>query len=326
MSPQLRVPADRSLFTVAGRTYAWEDVLLAADLRGDLGALERQTRQGLACVRRLAADGEALPAESVRAAATVFRYERNLLAAEELEAWLAARGLTVADWNGYLRRLLLRERWADELARIESEFAVGDDEVEAALPAEAVCTGFLRRAAEQLAEDAALADAGGPVGDSPDRATLIATLARGADAARTRAPSDAEIERELAGHSLDWIRIDAEALELGDAEAAREAALCVRVDGRTLADVASDCGVPTSALALYLEDAEPELRLALLSGSPGELVGPVATGSGHVLLQLHTKAEPSADDPELARRATAVLTARAVQRELRNRVLWHERP
>ena len=30
MSPQLRVPADRSLFTVGGRTYAWEDVVLTA--------------------------------------------------------------------------------------------------------------------------------------------------------------------------------------------------------------------------------------------------------------------------------------------------------
>ena len=108
-----------------------------------------------------------LPAEAVRAAATVFRYERNLLAAEELEAWLDARGLTVSDWNGYLRRLVLRERWADELEQIEAEFAVGDDEVEAALRAEAVCTGFLRRAAERLAEDAALAAADDAVETAP---------------------------------------------------------------------------------------------------------------------------------------------------------------
>lgn len=80
MNPQLGVLADRSLFTVAGRTYAWEDVLLAAELRGELGALERQTRQGLACLQRLAAEAGALPAQALRAAATVFRYERSLLA------------------------------------------------------------------------------------------------------------------------------------------------------------------------------------------------------------------------------------------------------
>ena len=88
--------------------------MLAAELRGELGALELQTRQGLACLRRLAAEAGAVPAESLRAAATVFRYERSLLAAEELEAWLDARGLTASDWNGYLRRLLVRERWVDE--------------------------------------------------------------------------------------------------------------------------------------------------------------------------------------------------------------------
>ena len=234
----------------------------------------------------LAAEPDGLPAETFRAAATVFRYEHNLLAAEELEAWLDARGLSTADWNGYLRRLLLRERWADELERIATEFPVGDDEVEAALQAEAVCTGFLRRAAERLAEDAALAATDDDAEDSGDRGALIAALIREADAARGRAPSLPEVEREIAAHGLDWIRIEAETLELADAEAAREAALCVRVDGRTLADVADECGLPANVLVLYLADADPELRTALVSASPGELIGPVERGAGHVLLQL----------------------------------------
>jgi hypothetical protein len=326
VNPPLGVLADRSLFTVAGRTFGWEDVLLATELRGELGPLERQTRQGLASVRRLMAEEGTVPADAVRAAATVFRYDRNLLAAEELEAWLDARGLTVADWNGYLRRLLLRERWVDELERIESEFAVADEEVEAALLAEAVCSGFLRREAEQLAEDAALAAADDAVEDSSDRRTLIADLARGAEAARSRVPSPPDVEREVAAHALDWIRIEAETLELADAEAAREAALCVRVDGRPLTEVADECGVPANALVLYLGDAAPELRGALVSARPGELIGPVEHGAGHILVQVGAKTEPSAEDPELGRRAAAVLAARAVERELRDRVVWHDRP
>jgi hypothetical protein len=326
VNPQLGVLAHRSLFTVSGRTYAWEDVLLAAELRGELSAVERQTRQGLACLRRLAAEAGTVPAEAVRAAATVFRYDRNLLAAEELEAWLDAHGLTVSDWNGYLRRLVLRERWLDELERIEIQFAVGDEEVEAALPPEALCTGFLRRAAERLAEDAALAEANDAVEDSPDRRALLAALARRAAAVRARVPTPPEVEREIAAHALDWIRIEAETLELDDAEAAREAALCVRVDGRPLAEVADECGVPANALVLYLGDADPQLQTALVSAIPGELIGPVAHGAVHLLLQLRAKSEPSADDPELGRRAAAVLAARTVDRELRDRVVWHERP
>lgn len=323
---QLGVLAGRSLFTVEGRTYAWEDVLLAAELSGELDVLERQTRQGLACVQRLRAEAGELSAETLRAAATVFRYERNLLAAEELEAWLEGRGLTVSDWNVYLRRLLLRERWVDELEQTEADFAVGDEELAGALPAEAICTGFLQRAAERLAEDAALAAADDDVEDSPDRATVIVGLVRRAAAVRSRAPSPPEVEREVAAHALDWIRIEAETLELADAEAAQEAALCVRVDGRPLAEVAEACGLSANALVLYLGDADPELRIALVSASPGELIGPVERGAGHLLLQLRAKAEPSPDDPELGRRAAAVLATRTVERELRDRVLWHERP
>jgi hypothetical protein len=320
------MPADRPLFTVAGRTYAWEDVLIAAELRGELRALERQTRQGLACVRRLAAEPEALQPQTLRAAATAFRHEHNLLAADELEAWLAARGLAVVDWNAYLSRLLLRERWAAELERVESEFAVGDEEVDAALAAEAVCTGFLRQAVERLAEDAALVAAADAVKDAGDRTAFIAALTREAEVVRVRAPSPTELEREIAAHTLDWIRIEAETLELDEAEAAREAALCVRVDGRSLADVADDCGVPASEVVLYLGDAEPALRAALVSASPGELIGPVERSAGHLLLEVHAKTAPTADDAELGRRAAAVLAARAVGRELRDRVLWHDRP
>jgi hypothetical protein len=322
----LGLPAGRPLFTVAGRTYAWEDVLIGAELRGELAVLEQQTRLGLACLRRLAAEPDALPPETLRAAAAAFRHEHNLLAADELDGWLAARDLTVADWNAYLRRLLLRELWAPELDRIESVLMVGDEEVEAALPAEAACTGFLRRAAERLAEDAALIAEADAVEDAGDRAAFIAALTREAEAVRTRAATPADVEREIEARTLDWIRIDAVALELADAEAAREAALCVRVDGRTLTDVAGDSGVPADELVLYLEDVEPELRTPLVSARPGELIGPFERPVGQLLLELRSKTAPSTADPELVRRASAVLTARAVERELRDRVVWHERP
>ena len=320
MRLDLGVLAGRSVFTAAGRAFGWEEVVRAAELRGELEELERATGRGLACVRRAEDEGSAPTRDAVRAAATVFRYERDLLAAEELEAWLRERGLAVADWNGHLHRLLLRERWADELGQIEAEYPVSDEEVEHALLPEAVCSGFLRRAAQRLAEDAALAAAEGAETDD------LAVLTETARAARSRSPSPAEVAREIEAHALDWIRIQAETLDLDDAEAAQEAALCVRVDGRSLSDVAEDCGVPSQPLVLYLGDATPELRVALVSAGAGELIGPLERGTGLTLLQIHEKAAPHAADPELERRAAAVLAARAVERALRDQVVWHERP
>ena len=244
-------------------------MLLAAELRGELGELERQTTTG-AGLPATAGEPSPTPCRPRPSArpATVFRYEHNLLAAEELEAWLAARGLSAADWNGYLRRSIFVSAWVDELEQIASEFAVGDDEIEAALPAEAICSGFLRRAAEQLAEDAALAAT--DEGPSGRAATSPPPRARGGCGARTHSERSGGRARDRAGaHGLDWIRVEAETLELADAEAAREAALCVRVDGRTLADVADECGLSADVLVLYLADAEPELRTALVRREPG---------------------------------------------------------
>ena len=297
MRLQLGVPAGRPLFSVADRTYAWEDVLEAAELRGELATLRRQVRQGLACVQ-----ADTVPAETLRAAAIAFRHERNLLAADELEAWLSERGLSVAGWNDYLRRAILRDRRRDELERIEREFPVADADVDAALAAEAACSGFLRGAAERLAREAAL------------------------DGVHMGAPSRSEVEHVIATHAVEWIRIEAETLELDDPEAAREAALCVRVDGRALADVAADSGVAAGSVVLYAGDAEPELRSALVSASPGELVGPISRAGGQLLLLVREKVAATADDPELERRAAAVIGARTVERELRNRVVWHEHP
>jgi hypothetical protein len=325
VNPQLGALSERSLFTVAGETYTWGDALVAAELRGGLAGLERQTRLGIACLRRLAAEEEGPAPDEVRAAATRFRHERNLLSAEELEGWLAHHGLSIGDWTGYLRRALLRERWSGELERIKAEFTVADEEVEAALPADAVCTGFLRRAAEQLAADAALAAAGGSVDRTGDRRELLAALAEAAEAHLAGVATAARIEREVGARNLDWMRVEADSLELADAEAAREAALCVRLDGRPLAEVAADSGAPMQQVVLYVEDAEPELRPLLLSARPGELVGPLERGGGRLLLHVRAKTGASADDPELRRRAADALAARAVARELRDRVRWHER-
>ena len=102
MTLDLGVLAERTVFTAAGRAFDWGDVVEAADLRGELERLERMTREGLACARRAEAEGSAPTAEAVRAAATVFRYERDLLAVEELEVWLGERGLAVSDWHAHL--------------------------------------------------------------------------------------------------------------------------------------------------------------------------------------------------------------------------------
>ena len=313
----------RSLFSVEGVTYCWADVLASASARGSLEQLRSMSRQGLACVRRSEVLEDGLDQETLSAAATSFRYEHGLLSAEELDAWLERWGLTVGEWGEYLERSLLLERWADELDAIEADFSLEDAALEQAEFVDAVCSGFLEQEANRFAADAALAglaesEAAG------ERATLVERIEAAAAAARAGMASEAEVDREIAKHGLDWTRLELDALELADQEAAREAALCVRVDGRAIADVAADCGAPVRHMSVHLADVESGLQPSVLAAQPGELVGPVERDGAFVLLAIHGRTLPASTDPELRERAETALVERAVKRAMETRVEWHE--
>lgn len=301
---------EQEVFSVGDAPYSWGDVLVSAELRGTLADLISATRHRLACV-----EGNTPSHEAVREAASRFRYQRGLLSAEELEAWLARWHLSVADWTEHLRRMMLSEHRAGELEQKEAT-----EGLDQAVAVDAICTGFLEREAKQLATDAALTEVG--AGATDDRHAQIEQIVASAASARAEIAAGADVEREIDTRALEWTRIDAELLELADSDAAREAALCVRVDGRSLAEVAADCGVPVTRRELYLEEAEREQLTGLLGANAGELVGPIECKDGFLLVQVHGRTRPSAEDPALRRRAQTYLVERASERAFEARVRW----
>src|SRR5262249_55968846 len=138
--------------------------------------LEDTARFGLACQHHLAAGNEELDDRAVVEASTRFRYERNLLSGDELEAWLLRWAVQPAGWHDYLPRLLLRERGAaargqkcdghggDGPMDFPSQSPVSEEQLASALWPEAVCSGHLEAAAARLAADTALAEG---AADSP---------------------------------------------------------------------------------------------------------------------------------------------------------------
>src|SRR5215212_11556164 len=95
-------PLEQAVFRVGGETYRWGDVLLASTLWGNWEALERETREGMACLRRARETGAPVPEREVQQAAADFRYARNLIAADEVIAWLERWGLGREEWMGYI--------------------------------------------------------------------------------------------------------------------------------------------------------------------------------------------------------------------------------
>lgn len=156
------------VFNIGPARYDWADVLLAAHLRGDWPALETQIRQGLACQRALDEDDESDGADqqAVDAAAAEFRYARDLISAEETEAWLAARGLTSEAWLDYIERGVLRAERAEEMHDLVERYPVTDDEVAALTWVEGICSGRPADFARDLAARVV-------VGDTPNPAGLV---------------------------------------------------------------------------------------------------------------------------------------------------------
>lgn len=102
---------DRPLFSLGSCTYTHRDVVAAAILRGDWRDLEDGPPAGLACAKR--ARTTTPPRIDLAKAAEEFRYERNLITAEETEHRLERSGVTFENWTAYLERTLLRQAWAD---------------------------------------------------------------------------------------------------------------------------------------------------------------------------------------------------------------------
>jgi hypothetical protein len=318
-SSRLAALGVRPVFTVESVTYSWNDVLTWAAALGKLDELSAVTARGLVLARRAAERGDLLDAPARSAAANAFRYERRLLSAEELAAWLERWELTVTEWGEHLERRLLLDGGCEpgEVSPLSGD-AVAEAEY-----VEAVCTGFLERAATGFAADVALAE---PTVDElgDERATTIERIVAAAAVAREGAKTAVGVEREIARRGLDWTRLELDLLELDEAGAAREAAMCVRIDGRELADVAADCRLTVSHQSAYLADLEPWLNAPLLAAQAGELVGPLRSDEVWVLVAIGERTQPLPTDQGLRERAEAALVERAVKRATEGRVEWHE--
>jgi hypothetical protein len=289
----------RPLFRVGDAVFTWADVVERARATGEWEELGHGVRMGLAAMR------EAPPSdEEVEEAARAFRYARGLLAGDELDVWLDSRGLTVAAWHDYLRRMLARQAVPD---------AEGDDDPAAHVWAEGICSGALEAVAHELASLVAVAP-----NAPPDRRDDEY------EAFWNAAATDAAIAREVESNRLEWVRVRYDAVVVPDEDAAAEIAMCVRSDGDPLAEVAERIGAGLDEREDWLDEVEPELASRFVASDSGSLVGPVRVESGFEIAQIHAKTPPAVDDEDVRERAAYAVAWRAVTRATDERVTWVE--
>ena len=331
------------MLDVDGGALTGRDLLAAGVVSGRWQRLEMDLAEGLGLVA-----GEAPAEAEVNAELRAFRFDRGLLSAEDMRAWMDPRGLTVSAVKAVAARIVARRNGGTAVAAPAAETA-------AALVPEAICTGALTEIGWWLADRmlssratgaeivalplqsarvqrlvfAEACTAGGRASAQPGllRAQRLALFAALDDAHReweVSVAGDRELARRLREHELDWCRYELDELRLASPGAAAEVArqLAEGVDPKEVAAVA---GVPVTVRRIVPADVPEELARSLAGAIAGEVAGPWEDGEDRVVALVRARQMPSLDDAQLVERARAELVAEAAIRLRTGRVRWHER-
>ncbi|MBV8195600.1 MAG: hypothetical protein JOY80_08740 [Candidatus Dormibacteraeota bacterium] len=338
----LRRLADRSVFAVDGVEYEWADVVADMVLDGRWQSLQTRAEQSLDARRHLRTRGAEVSRDDFIAAAHEFRYTRDLLAAEELLAWLEHWCVSEAEWRDHL----LREVVISHAITAATVATLPDAEVTHASSVDAFCSGALQAAAYTLAGRAAIAAAhrrtqlshatdrsaiesaakilGGDPGSIRARLERLTALEAAYVEARTELLAGDAVGNVIQERRLEWLRYELDFLELPHEHAAREAHACLTDDGLQMDQVAARANRSRQQRSLRIEDAEPWLAPSLVGVREGSVLGPLASDGGCVVGRVTARIVPQAHDDASRQRAEAALLQRAAEHQIAARVRWHE--
>lgn len=315
--------AGRPVFQCGDRIFTFGDVVSAAEAIGGLDAFRTAWRLQSARAGAAAAAGiEPDPAELERATDT-FRYDRDLVSAEECERWLEQLGLCFEDLVARFSRRLLATSAAEAAGEGETQPWVLDEDGREAFEIDLLLSDELTLWAHALAERAAAAEATGigwkPGEDLRERWEQVESLHRETCAGLTGA---AERERLLRQDWMALTRLELEWVTFDNAAAAREAECCVRHDGVTLAEVARQNGLCCEIVSAFLEDLQAPWRPALTVARAGDVALLPSADTGFAVVRVLSRSEPSLDSGKVCRRLDARLRGRHFRGLVTHHIRW----
>jgi hypothetical protein len=323
---------DLILCTCGSQEYTPRDAIEAALFRGELDSKWKEFLRCVEVQRRADELDMELDDSAIADAAEAFRYEHDLITAEETEAWLATRGLTLDDFTDYFTRRYCAETWNENIVPEQIEYISATSELRQLFLAELILCGELDRMTTalmfRLAVRCAEKDSNSDAITAEERnffdrnkiepAQLPNWLKRlGRDSkwfdemvameAAFRQRRDILLvpqarQRELVALRLPLTRFEAEVIELESHDAAQEALFCVREDGMSMEEVAIEGRYPYRRVDFLFEDIPSDVQQRFLSVSPGDVLEPAVRGDGFELRRILKKIEPQADDPTVGLR------------------------
>jgi len=314
------------------REYKTRDVIDAALWRGDLDGPWSLFLIRLEAEKHADQSNMEMDEDEIDAAAEAFRYERDLITAEETEQWLAARGLTLDDFSDYFGRRYWGIRLNGEVTSPDTPYPSASEELRRLFASDLIFSGdidglttqltwrlaaacdeppadaealteereaFLERQGIQAADvDHWLQQLGRDAAWLSEMEALEAAFLKRLDAVLV----PQALKNELVALRLPLTRFETEVIELESRDAAREAVFCVNEDGMSMEEVAAESRYPFRKVNFLLEDLPPELQQLFLSVSAGEVLQPMPRGDGFELCRVINKIEPDPEDEAVKQR------------------------
>ncbi len=315
-----------------GRNYKARDAIHAALWRGELDGLWGDFLRRLASEKRADELELEFPDGDLDAAAENFRYEHDLITAEETEQWLTARGLSLEDFGDYFARQYCDRQLGEEVTPAKLDYVSADGELRQLFCTDLILSGDLeqftlqlmwRLAAQMAAKETDPADLAteeqkfferhqldskklgdwlGALGRDRQWFDELAAMESAYQARCKTVLLPQARQHELGALRLPLTHFEAEVLEVESRDAAQEALFCVREDGMSMEEVGIEARYPYRQIQFVLEDLPADLQQTFLSVSPGDLLEPMARGEGFELCRITKKVEPLADDPTVQQR------------------------
>jgi hypothetical protein len=312
--------------------YTARDAIDAAIFRGELDEKWKKFLRDVAAEDRADEIELDLDESAISAAAEAFRYQHDLITAEETEAWLANRGLTFDGFSDYFTRQYCAGAVHEKISSEEVEYDSAAAELRELFVADLILSGeldhmttqLMRRLAARCAEKEiapeAVADEErsffdrsgikrGQLGNWLERLgrdskwfnEMLALEAAYRKRCETLLSPQAR-QRELATLRIPLTRLETEVIELESRDAAQEALFCVREDGMSMEEVAAEGRYPYRRCDFLLDDIPIEGQQRFFSVSAGDVLEPLARGDGFELCRVISKIEPQPDDPNVQSR------------------------
>ena len=150
MSDTETLPIDsKVIFLCEDRSFTVRDVIDAAHFRGELEPAWKDLLRLVAAEHKADAEELEFADEAIDTAAEQFRYQRDLITAEETEQWLAERGLTLSDFSAHFVRHYWGEQW-DDIEPDAVEYFSAPNDLRELLTSEFILSGELDRMAQRL--------------------------------------------------------------------------------------------------------------------------------------------------------------------------------